>query len=170
MASTYTSLAKTTTFFFALGLESGFVCSLISMLIAGHFNLAVFGLAALSMALFVLEYVGLHFKIHRLIICSCILWVLIAAYSIRTLIGISEQQLKGWVNHSRISIHSINFIMLTWQFIFEIEYRNYDLIWAIPFMLFACFKAEVHIRLAEEMMKETTEEPKMPPKPTMEKV
>jgi len=142
MASTYTSLAKTTTFFFALGLESGFVCSLISMLIAGHFNLAVFGLAALSMALFVLEYVGLHFKIHRLIICSCILWVLIAAYSIRTLIGISEQQLKG----------------------------NYDLIWAIPFMLFACFKAEVHIRLAEEMMKETTEEPKMPPKPTMEKV
>merc|ERR1712001_561571 len=136
------NMAASTTFFFALGLESGFVCSLISMLIAGHFNLAVFGLAALSMALFVLEYVGLHFKIHRRIICSCILWVLIAAYSIRTLIGISEQQLKG----------------------------NYDLIWAIPFMLFACFKAEVHIRLAEEMMKETTEEPKMPPKPTMEKV
>ena len=35
-------------------------------------------------------------------------------------------------------------------------------------MLFAFFKAEVQIQLAEEMMKETREEPKIPP--TMEKV
>ena len=35
--------------------------------------------------------------------------------------------------------------------------------WAIPHMLWCWFKAELHFRLAEEMMKETREEPNMSP-------
>ena len=99
----------------------------------------------------------------------CHIWTYITGVSIQTLINVSQLPIKGWVSYSRISNHSINLIKLTnlyhW-FIFDC--RNYNLIWAVPFMLFAFFKAEVQIQLAEEMMKETREEPKIPP--TMEKV
>ena len=111
MASTYTSLAKITTFIFAVCVGSSFVCRLISMSIAGHFIPELFVIAVLVMAYLVLEYVGLHFKIPLLIIWSLFFWFHYANFFIRKLIDVSTRQpLKGWVIFSRISIHSINFI------------------------------------------------------------
>merc|ERR1712110_771461 len=128
MASTYTFLAKITTLIVAVCLGSGFVCSLISMLESGHFSPVFFGIAVLFMAWFVLEYVGLHCKIRFLIIWSCIIWVNFATHFIRKLIDVSvREQLSMFVLKG-----------------------NYDLIWAIPLMLFACFKAGVQILLTME--------------------
>ena len=96
MASTYTSLAKITTFIFAVCVGSSFVCGLISMSIAGHFIPELFVLAVLVMAYLVLEYVGLHFKIPLLIIWSLFFWFHFANFFIRKLIDVSTRQpLKG---------------------------------------------------------------------------
>ena len=121
MASTYTFLAKITTLIVAVCLGSGFVCSLISMLESGHFSPVFFGIAVLFMAWFVLEYVGLHCKIRFLIIWSCIIWVNFATHFIRKLIDVSaREQLKGWVNYGRISIHFINFITFDMTILYSI--------------------------------------------------
>ena len=167
---TLSFLAKITTFLVALFCWF-YVGTSSILLVTGRFEHDHYWIwmPIILMAYFVLEFVGIRSKIPRLIIFSCVIWTYITWYSIRNLINVSQLPIKGWVSYSRISNHSINFIKLTnlyhW-FIFDC--RNYNLIWAVPFMLFAFFKAEVQIQLAEEMMKETREEPLIPP--TMEKV
>merc|ERR1711983_761816 len=138
---TLSFLARITTFLVALFCWF-YVCTISIILVTGRFEHDHFWIwmPIILMAYFVLEFVGIRSKIPRLIIISCVIWTYITWVSIRTLINVSQLPLKG----------------------------NYKLIWAVPFMLFAFFKAEVQIQLAEEMMKETREEPKIPP--TMEKV
>ena len=167
---TLSFLAKITTFLVALFCWF-YVGTSSILLVNGRFEHDHYWIwmPIILMAYSVLEFVGIRSKIPRLIIFSCVIWTYITWYSIRNLINVSQLPIKGWVSYSRILNHSINFMKLTnlyhW-FIFDC--RNYNLIWAVPFMLFAFFKAEVQIQLAEEMMKETREEPLIPP--TMEKV
>ena len=164
---TLSFLAKITTFLVALFCWF-YVGTSSILLVTGRFEHDHYWIwmPIILMAYFVLEFVGIRCKIPRLIIFSCVIWTYITWYSIRNLINVSQLPIKGWVSYSRISNHSINFIKLTNLYLFDC--RNYNLIWAVPFMLFAFFKAEVQIQLAEEMMKETREEPLIPP--TMEKV
>jgi len=138
---TLSFLAKITTFLVALFCWF-YVGTSSILLVTGRFEHDHYWIwmPIILMAYFVLEFVGIRCKIPRLIIFSCVIWTYITWYSIRNLINVSQLPIKG----------------------------NYNLIWAVPFMLFAFFKAEVQIQLAEEMIKETREEPLIPP--TMEKV
>ena len=86
---TLSSLAKATTFGFVFSFSLGSLSGLIAPI------LGVWLVVLLMLAYLALEFVGLHFKIRRLILLAIVIWTFNSVASGVILIGVAKQPLKG---------------------------------------------------------------------------